>query len=101
MATEVEFARSIDVGTVAIVIQLKKNERRIGRDTHRGCIALIGTTRVYVRFNYTDLIPDEASEDGKVWLDANKVVIVRVPRNCDLFTLKCASGTSKVFYVED
>ena len=51
MAIDIEFAQSIDVGTSAIVVNLKKNERRVNEHTHRGCIALIGATRVYVRFN--------------------------------------------------
>jgi hypothetical protein len=97
----VEFARSFDVGTAPLVVELSKNERRVSAHTWRGCIALIGTTRVYVGFNRIDITADESSEDGKIWLDASLVVIVRVPRNCNHFVVKCASGTSKIFYVED
>lgn len=101
MAIDVEFARSIDVGTTPVIVQLRKNERRVNEHTWRGCIALVGTTRVYVRFNYSSLLPDETDQDGKIWLDRSLVVIVRVPRNCNMFVLQCASGSSKVFYVED
>lgn len=101
MATKVEFARSIDVGTDAVVVELEKNEHRINEHTWRGCIALIGIRRVYVRFNYTDLIPDESEQDGKIWLDFNKITVMRVPRNVNFFCLKCSAGTSKVFYLED
>jgi len=101
MAIDIEFARSIDVGTSPVVVSLQKEETRVGYHTWRGCIALVGATRVYVRFNYTDLVPDESPQDGKIWLESAKVVIVRVPRNCNMFVLKCAAGSSKVFYVED
>ena len=98
---KVEFAQSFDVTTSALVVELEKDERRVGYHTHRGCVALVATTRVYVGFNRIDLTADESSQDGKVWLDTALVVIVRVPRNCNYFVVKCASGTSKIFYVED
>jgi hypothetical protein len=101
MSIDVEFSATIDVGTDPVVVRLQKNEYNINEQRHRGCIALIAATRVYVGFNMIDVNTNEAQEVGKIWLDADQVVIVRVPRAVDLFVLKCASGSSKVFYVED
>jgi hypothetical protein len=101
MSIEVEFSATIDVGTDPVVVHLRKNEYNINEQRHRGCIALIGANRVYVGFNMIDVDTDETQAVDKIWLDANQVVIVRVPRTVDMFVLKCASGSSKVFYVED
>jgi hypothetical protein len=101
MSIEVEFSATIDVGVSPVVVYLKKNEYNINEQRHRGCIALLGATRVYVGFNMTDVNTDETEEVGKIWLDPGQVVIVRIPRNVDLFVLKCAAGSAKVFYVED
>jgi uncharacterized protein YggL (DUF469 family) len=101
MAIDVEFSATLDVTDSPLVVNLQKCETNVNEQRWRGCIALIATTRVYVGFNKVDVNTDETQEVGKIWLDANQVVIVRVPRNVDMFVLKCASGSSKVFYVED
>lgn len=98
---DVEFSATIDVSTDPVVVCLKKNEQSVNEQRHRGCLALIAATRVYVGFNMIDVDTDETEGVDKIWLDADQVVIVRVPRNIDLFVLKCAMGSSKVFYVED
>ena len=101
MSLDVEFSATIDVGISPQVIRLQKNEQNVNEQRYRGCIALVGATRVYVGFNMIDVNTDELQEVDKIWLDPDQVVIVRVPRNCDMFVLKCAAGTSKCLYVED
>ena len=101
MALDVEFSATIDVDTSPQVIHLQKNEQNVNEQRYRGCIALVASTRVYVGFNMIDVDTDEAQQVGKIWLDPDQVVVVRVPRNCDMFVLKCATGTSKCLYVED
>jgi len=101
MALDVEFAATIDVAVAPNVIRLMRNEQNVNELRYRGCIVLVSGTRVYVGFNRTDVNTNDTQELDKVWLDLSQVVIVRVPRNVDLFVLKCATGTAKCFYVED
>ena len=101
MALDVEFSATIDVGVAANVIRLLRNEQNVNELRYRGCLVLVSGNRVYVGFNSTDVNTTETQELDKIWLDLQQVVIVRVPRNVDLFVLKCATGTAKCFYVED
>jgi uncharacterized protein YggL (DUF469 family) len=101
MALDVEFAATIDVGVAANVIRLMRNEQNVNELRYRGCLVLVSGSRVYVGFNQTDVNTDETQELDKVWLDLSQVVIVRIPRSVDMFTLKCAVGSAKCFYVED
>lgn len=101
MALDVEFAATIDVGVAANVIRLMRNEQNVNELRYRGCLVLVSGTRVYVGFNSTDVSTNEMQELDKVWLDLSQVVIVRIPRSVDMFTLKCAAGSAKCFYVED